>query len=105
MESHHRAASTHSLTAPAVEIVLLLLPLKLRGTVLTEILPIIPESSLSPSPRVVAAALFPVPVKLPDKLLQSLRTTGADGTVIDAEHPQRRLSRRLAPSKAFLKDV
>jgi hypothetical protein len=44
-------------------------------------------------------------VELPDKLLQGLRTTGADDTVIDAEYPQKRLSRRLALSKAFLEDV
>ena len=49
--------------------------------------------------------LFPVPVELLDKLLQSLRTPGADGAVIDPEHLQRRLPRRLALTEDFLDNV
>ena len=49
--------------------------------------------------------LFPIPVELLDKLLQSLCTSGADGAVIDPEHLQRRLPQRLALSKDFLDNV
>ena len=49
--------------------------------------------------------LFPVPVELLNKILQSLRTPGADGAVIDPEHPQRHIPRHLALSKDGIDNV
>ena len=53
----------------------------------------------------IEEALFSVPVELLDKLLQSPRTLGTDGAVIDAEHLQRRFVRHLALSKALLNNA
>ena len=49
--------------------------------------------------------LFPVSVECLDKLLQSLRTLGTDGAVIDMKHLQGRFVRDPALSKAPLNNV
>ena len=101
---HHRAASPHSLTLHGIDGKFFLSLVRVRARVRARAI----QSKVATQSEVVTIienSLFPVPVEILDKILESLRTPGGDGAVIDAEHPPRRFHRRLALSKNFIDNV